>query len=81
KDKKTIEAFPNPVVEYTNVIVGFDFTKGSLSVYDLGGHQLQTFPVTERTVPVNLAAYPEGIYIISVVTDKGEGSLKVMKGI
>ncbi len=79
KDKKTIEAFPNPVVEYTNVIVGFDFTKGSLSVYDLGGHQLQTFPINERTVPVNLAAYPEGIYIISVVTDKGEGSLKVMK--
>jgi len=81
KDKKTIEAFPNPVVEYTNVIIGFDFTKGSLSVYDLGGHQLLTFPITERTVPVNLAAYPEGIYIISVVTDKGEGSLKVMKGI
>jgi|GEM_PF-172031 len=81
KDKKTIEAFPNPVVEYTNVIVGFDFTKGSLSVYDLGGHQLQTFPITERTIPVNLAAYPEGIYIISVVTDKGEGSLKVMKGL
>ncbi len=81
KDKKTIEAFPNPVVEYTNVIVGFDFTKGSLSVYDLGGHQLQTFPITERTIPVNLAAYPEGVYIISVVTDKGEGSLKVMKGI
>ncbi|UMY66620.1 MULTISPECIES: T9SS type A sorting domain-containing protein [unclassified Flavobacterium] len=81
KDKKTIEAFPNPVVEYTNVIVGFDFTKGSLSVYDLGGHQLQTFPITGRTVPVNLAAYPEGVYIISVVTDKGEGSLKVIKGI
>ncbi|HLN95375.1 MAG TPA: T9SS type A sorting domain-containing protein, partial [Flavobacterium sp.] len=81
KDKKTIEAFPNPVVEYTNVIVGFDFTKGSLSVYDLGGHQLQTFPITERTVPVNLAAYPEGIYIISVVTDKGEGSLKIIKGL
>jgi len=81
KEKKTIEAFPNPVVEYTNVIVGFDFTKGSLSVYDLGGHQLQTFPITERTVPVNLAAYPEGIYIISVVTNKGEGSLKVIKGL
>ncbi len=80
KDKKSIEAFPNPVVEYTNVIVGFDFTKGSLSVYDLGGHQLQTFSITERTVPVNLAAYPEGVYIISVVTDKGEGSLKVIKG-
>ncbi len=79
KDKKNIEAFPNPVVEYTNVIVGFDFTKGSLSVYDLGGHQLQTFPITERTVPVNLAAYPEGVYIILVVTDKGEGSLKVIK--
>ncbi len=79
KDKKTIEAFPNPVVEYTNVIVGFDFTKGSLSVYDLGGHQLQTFPINERTVPVNLATYPEGVYIISVMTDKGEGSIKVMK--
>ncbi len=81
KERKSIEAFPNPTSQYSNVVVSFDFTKGSLSVYDISGHQLQQFDISERTVPVDFSGYPEGIYIVSVKTDKGEGSVKIMKGI
>ncbi len=81
KERKSIEAFPNPTSQYSNVVVSFDFTKGSLSVYDISGHQLQQFDISERTVPVDFSGYPEGIYIVSVKTDKGEGSVKVMKGV
>lgn len=80
KERKTLEAFPNPAVNFTNIIVGFDYTKGTLSLFDLGGHQLQSFAITERTVPLDMARYPEGIYIVNVKTDKGEGSIKIMKG-
>ncbi len=81
KDPKSIEAFPNPAQQFTNVIVGFDYTKGNIAVFDLSGRQLQSFTITERTVPVDLGNYPEGIYIVKVATDKGEVSLKIIKGV
>jgi hypothetical protein len=79
KEKVTIEAFPNPVMTYTNVIIGFDFDYGTASVYDLGGRELQSYKIDQRTVPVNLADYSPGIYIINIKTNKGEGGVKVIK--
>ena len=81
KEPKTIEAFPNPAFEFTNVIVGFDFNNGTASVYDIAGRQLQSFKVTDRTIPIELGSYPEWIYIVKIATDKGEGSVKIIKGI
>lgn len=86
KDKKEkpetgIEAFPNPALQFTNVIVGFDFDNGTASVYDLAGRQLQSFKITGRTIPIELGSYPEGIYIVKIATNKGEGSIKIIKGI
>lgn len=84
KKKKTekrtqIEAIPNPAVQYTNIIVGFDFTSGSISVFDLNGRQLQHFDVTSRTIPLETSTFPEGVYIVEVKTDKGTESVKVIK--
>lgn len=79
-DKKvSIEAYPNSTSSYTNVIIGFDFDYGTASVYDLGGRTLQDFKIEHRTVPVNLSAYPGGIYIIQIKTNKGDGSVKIIK--
>ena len=86
KDKKNqdnrirIEAIPNPATEYTNIIVGFEFTTGTATLYDLGGRQLQSFLIKDRTIPVNIGSYPQGIYIVQVVTDTGTESVKVMRG-
>lgn len=79
KEKVTIEAYPNPTSSFTNVIIGFEYDSGTASVYDLGGRELQNFKIEDRTVPVNLSEYPIGIYIISIKTNKGEGSVKVIK--
>lgn len=79
KEKVAIEAFPNPTATSTNVIIGFDFDTGTAVVYDLGGRELQNFSIEDRTVPVNLSTYPLGIYIISIKTNKGEGSVKIIK--
>lgn len=79
EDKKPIEAIPNPAMDYTNVIVGYDFTKGTATLVDLAGHILQSFAITERTVPIDLQGLPEGVYIVNIKTDKGNDGVKIIK--
>jgi len=77
-EKLKIEAIPNPVVSYTNLIVGFDFETGTARLYDIGGRELQKFAIDSRTIPVNLSGYPMGVYIVNIKTNKGEASVKVI---
>ncbi|MCR5861009.1 T9SS type A sorting domain-containing protein [Flavobacterium sp. J372] len=79
QEKQMLEAIPNPAQQYTNVIVGYEFTTGTATVYDLGGRQLQQTQVTGRTIPIDLSPYPEGMYIIEVATNSGTHSVKVLK--
>lgn len=81
KIKASIEAFPNPTLALTNVIVGYDFESGSATVADLAGHVLQQFAITSRTVPVDLSAYPMGIYIVNIKTNVQSDGVKIIKGI
>ncbi|MNE83354.1 hypothetical protein D3C80_1801640 [compost metagenome] len=66
-------------MQFTNVVIGYDFLEGTGYVYDLSGRQLQTFEVKDRTVPVDLRNYPEGIYLIKIKTEVQEDGIKVMK--
>lgn len=79
KAKSQVEAIPNPATDYTNVIVGYDFTKGTATLVDLAGHILQQFAITERTVPIDLQGLPEGIYVVNIKTDKSSDGVKVIK--
>ncbi len=79
-EKATIEALPNPAITFTNIIVGYDFTSGTATVNDLAGRQLQSFDITSRTVPVDLSALPEGIYIVNINTNIQQDGIKVIKG-
>ncbi|MCY1483348.1 hypothetical protein D3C87_42040 [compost metagenome] len=82
KEKKNpIEAYPNPTLHYSNVIVGYEFTKGTATVYDLSGRQLQQFEITDRMVPIDLGGMPEGIYIVEIRTDVQNDSVKIVKAI
>lgn len=79
EEREKIEAIPNPAVDYTNVIVGYEFEKGTATLVDLAGHVLQQFKITERTVPIDLQGLPEGIYIVNIKTDKGNDGVKIIK--
>lgn len=79
--KAVIEAIPNPALQYTNVLVGYEFEKGTATVFDLSGRQLQHFAIDSRTVPVDLSAYPEGIYLVEIRTNVQHNSVKIIKGI
>lgn len=78
--KVRIEAIPNPVITFTNIIIGYDFEQGTASVYDLLGRQLQHFEINSRTVPVDLSNYPEGIYVVSIKTNVHTDGVKLIKG-
>jgi len=81
KVKASIEAIPNPVSTYTNVIIGYDYKQGTASVVDILGRTLQSFAISSRTVPVDLSRYAEGVYIIVIKTDVKTESVKVIKRI
>jgi Secretion system C-terminal sorting domain len=84
KDKKvvprtSVEAMPNPATTFTNVIVGYEYQTGTATVADIAGHVLQQFEIKSQTIPIDLSAYPEGIYIINIKTNKGNDGVKVIK--
>lgn len=79
KDKVKVEAIPNPAIDFTNVIVGFEFTKGTAILVDLAGHILQQFPINERTIPIDMQGLPMGIYVVNIKTDKGDAGVKILK--
>ncbi|WP_333696644.1 T9SS type A sorting domain-containing protein [Flavobacterium sp.] len=77
--KETIEAFPNPVETFTNVIVNYEFKSGEIFLYDLSGRLHQNFAIENRTIPLNMTGLPRGIYVVKVKTDVQENGLKIMK--
>ncbi len=78
-DKLPVEAIPNPAIEYTNVIVGYDFKKGTATLVDIAGHVLQQFEITDRIVPIDLQGLPEGIYVVNIKTDVQNSGVKIVK--
>ncbi|RRJ88526.1 T9SS type A sorting domain-containing protein [Flavobacterium macacae] len=81
EEKKPIEAFPNPAQQFTNVVVGYDFEKGTATLFDLAGRQLQQFDITDRTVPVDLGGLPVGIYIVEIRTNVQNDAVKIIKAV
>lgn len=86
KDKKKekgnmIEAFPNPTQQFTNVVVGYEYEKGTCNIFDLSGRLMQSFAVKDNMIPVDLGALPEGVYIIEIRTNVRNNGIKVIKTI
>jgi hypothetical protein len=80
KEKEKIEAIPNPAISYTNVIVTYEYQKGTATLFDLSGRTMQTIKLTgEKTIPVDLSNLPQGIYLIEVKTNVSTDGVKVIK--
>ena len=76
-----LTAWPNPTESYTNIIVNYDFeNEATVSVFDILGREVQRFETPHRTIPVNLAAHADGVYIVRVTTDVAEQSIKILHG-
>lgn len=75
-----LEAYPNPTKGFSNIIVNHAFNEGTATLYDIRGRRLQHFEINSRTIPINLAPYMEGIYILNIDTDVKTESIKLIKG-
>lgn len=79
EEKATIEAIPNPVVTFTNIIIGYQFETGTATLVDMAGRILQQFSITSRTVPIDLSRYPDGVYVVNIKTNIQNDGVKVIK--
>lgn len=81
KREEGLKAWPNPTQNYTNIIVNHDFEKATVYIYDILGREIQQFKAEQRTIPVNLEAQSEGVYIIRVETNVKKQNIKVIRGL
>lgn len=79
KQLPQIEAYPNPVTDYVNIIIGFEYQSGSLTVFDISGRNVYYQPITNSTIPVNLKNLPQGVYILDIKTNTKAESIKIIK--
>jgi hypothetical protein len=68
-EKQDIKIYPNPVSEYAYVEIGFDFKEADISLYDMGGRQLQSLKTKNKITKINTQNLIQGAYLIVVKTD------------
>lgn len=74
-----VEAYPNPTSGFTNIVITEPFERGEAFLFDIQGRLLQQYPLTERTLAINLAGLPVGVYLVNIETDTVQSSVKILK--
>ncbi|WP_295230552.1 T9SS type A sorting domain-containing protein [uncultured Chryseobacterium sp.] len=84
-EKQDIRIYPNPVSDYAYVEIGFEGQRAGafeaeISVYDMGGRQLQSIRTKNTVTKINTQALVQGAYLVSVKTsDNKTASAKLIK--
>jgi hypothetical protein len=71
-EKQDIKIYPNPVSDYAYVEIGFDFKEADITLYDMGGRQLQSLKTKNKVTKMNTQALIQGAYLIIIKTDKNK---------
>ncbi|WPO81978.1 T9SS type A sorting domain-containing protein [Chryseobacterium sp. JJR-5R] len=79
-EKQDIKIYPNPVSDYAYVEIGFDFKEADITLYDMGGRQLQNVKTKNKVTKINTQPLIQGAYLVSVKTAEGKtASAKLIK--
>ncbi|OCK52716.1 secretion protein [Chryseobacterium sp. CBo1] len=68
-EKQDMKIYPNPVSDYCYVEIGFEFKEADITLYDMGGRQLQGFKTKNKVTKINTQNLIQGAYLIVVKTD------------
>ena len=80
KIENILSAYPNPTMTTTSVGISFEYQKGTATLYDINGRQLQVKQLSgEKEIPFSLTNLPQGVYLINVATDNGTQAVKILK--
>uniref|UniRef100_UPI0025EB7E7B T9SS type A sorting domain-containing protein n=1 Tax=uncultured Chryseobacterium sp. TaxID=259322 RepID=UPI0025EB7E7B len=76
-EKQEIKIYPNPVSDYAYVELGFEGLRegafeAEITVYDMGGRQLQTVKTKNKITKINTQQLVQGAYLVSVKTESGK---------
>lgn len=72
-----IRIYPNPVREWLQI--DFDLSQGQLQGFDMHGRLLLEQEIFLGSNRVLLTGYPEGTYIVKILSDHGSARFKVIK--
>ncbi|WP_312903230.1 T9SS type A sorting domain-containing protein, partial [Chryseobacterium taichungense] len=88
-EKQDIKIYPNPVSDYAYVEINMDAgsgmlgdgkTEAEITVYDMGGRQLQSVKTKNKVTKINTQALVQGAYLVTVKTnDNKTTSAKLIK--
>lgn len=65
-----LKMYPNPVKKLMNI--SSDQNLSSIAIYNLGGQKLLEQVVNQNRTTINTAVLPDGVYLINIISDKGE---------
>ncbi|WP_157444180.1 MULTISPECIES: T9SS type A sorting domain-containing protein, partial [unclassified Chryseobacterium] len=77
-EKQNIKIYPNPVSDYCYVEIGFEDgswklgdgkSEAEITLYDMGGRQLQSLKTKNKITKINTQSLIQGAYLIVVKTD------------
>ena len=68
-EKQDMKIYPNPVSDYCYVEIGFEFKEADITLYDMGGRQLQNLKTKNKVTKINTQNLIQGAYLIVVKTD------------
>jgi hypothetical protein len=68
-EKQDIKIYPNPVSDYAYVEIGFEFKEADITLYDMGGRQLQSLKTKNKVTKINTQNLIQGAYLVTIKTD------------
>ena len=71
-EKQDIKIYPNPVSDYAYVEIGFEFKEADITLYDMGGRQLQSLKTKNKVTKINTQNLIQGAYLVTIKTDTNE---------
>lgn len=75
--KTKVQAYPNPVVDYLTVTSAKDIQ--SIAVVDVTGRKVLASATATKENKVDMTSMPAGTYVVSVDTEEGTQTFKVIK--
>ncbi|MBW8524830.1 T9SS type A sorting domain-containing protein [Chryseobacterium chendengshani] len=79
-EKQDIKIYPNPVSDYCYVEIGFDFKEAEITIYDMGGRQLQSLKTKNKVTKINTQNLIQGAYLVTIKTDTNKtANAKIIK--
>ena len=78
--RPTLKIFPNPTQNYITIDYGDKDRELRITISDLLGRKYLEQEVPESSVQIDLSDFPNGNYVLEIITDKGEKSIhKIIK--